>query len=371
MAKILIAPDSFKGCLPAAEVAAALIRGLHHQGHETRSLPLADGGEGTIEALTRADRELLHHDIHVAAGFTKGVCALALDEHTALVEVAQTAGIEDLTSHSPGVLDRSSRPVGEQMLWLKEKGFDRLVVGLGGSCTSDGGLGLLEALGFRFLDAAGQTMHAVPRSFPAIRSIERPEELPAFDLTILSDVDNPLCGPGGACHVFGPQKGLEPADIEPLDREIQRLYALLDPSFDRKLEDLPGAGAAGGIGAALLALGGDLRSGAEAILETNGVHEHLEWCDLIITGEGRSDHQTLLGKVPFTLANLGAAKGRPALLVSGAIDPDSHAELKGTFSAIFSISHGAIDLEEALAKSEQRLEQMGDDIGALLNLSRS
>ena len=377
--KVLIAPDSFKGSLSAKHVAEAVSQGLKlgSPNMETILLPLADGGEGTLDALATAGGELVSSKSFVAAGHEKSVHVLRYSDGKIALEAAQTVGIEDLTPQSPDVMNRHTGPLGQQIKWECERGARYITIGLGGSCTSDGGLGLLCELGLTLLDAHGHVVIPEPKNFERITELawEPLEILKKVKFTVMCDVDNPLNGPQGACAIFGPQKGLMAEDIEPLDSEIARLHKLLAEQTGKVIAQVPGAGAAGGLGAALLSLGAELKSGAEVLFELLDLEKHLSDADLLITGEGRSDQQTLRGKLPIQLAHRAKSHGCPTLLLSGAIERSAHAELSEHFCGVWSIANGPISLEEAMAHTTELLEQAGRSIGQIhkaalsLNLS--
>lgn len=372
--KILIAPDSFKGSLSAQRVAEAVSKGLKlgFPNVETIELPLADGGEGTLDALATASGELVSSKVLVAAGHEKNVNILRYSPTKVALEAAQTVGIEDLKPESPNAMSRHTGPLGQQIKRECERSARDITIGLGGSCTSDGGMGLLCELGLTLLDAGGQTISPEPKNFKRVTElIWKPlKVLTETRFTVMCDVDNPLNGPQGACAIFGPQKGLMAEDIEPLDGEIARLYELLAEKVGRMVTQIPGAGAAGGLGAALLSLGAELKSGAEVLFELLDLDKHLGDADLLITGEGRSDQQTLRGKLPIQLAHRAQKFDCPTLLLSGAIERSAHAELSEHFCGVWSIANGPIPLDEAMAHTSELLEQAGHNIGRMLGLQR-
>lgn len=320
---LLIAPDSYKGCLPAREVAAAMATAVRAAlpGAEAIEMPLADGGEGTVEVLTAA----LGGSIRTAtvsdplgrpveAKF--GVCG-----DTAVIEVAEACGLQRLAPQERNPLIASTKGVGELLLAAKEAGARKLLVGLGGSATCDGGMGMLE----------------VPGLIEAIKNCQ---------IEILCDVDNPLLGPEGAAQVFAPQKGAKPEDIVILEARMQAFAEKtlaqtgIDPS------NLPGAGAAGGLGAAFMAwLGARRSSGINKVLELTHFREKAEGADLIITGEGKSDRQTLSGKVP--LGVLRASGDVPVWLVSGSIEDEAALTAAG-FARCKRVTPAGVPMETAL-----------------------
>ncbi len=293
--KILIAPDSFKGCLPAREVAAVLGAAVRerHPDWEVVELPLADGGEGTLDVLVAALRGEIR-TARVSDPLGRPVRArFGLAGGTAVVEVAEACGLQLLRPEERDPLRATTRGVGELLLAARAAGATHFLVGLGGTATCDGGSGMLEVLGLR-------------------------EALKDCQIERLSDVDNPLVGPTGAARVFAPQKGASPAAVAVLERRLEAQADALCALTGRDVRRLPGAGAAGGLGAAFLACFDAVRvPGIDRMLAAVGFADRLAGADLVITGEGRSDSQTLQGKVPYgVLRHAGAV---PVVLLSGRI----------------------------------------------------
>ncbi|WP_420179866.1 glycerate kinase [Paenarthrobacter sp. TA1.8] len=324
--RTLIAPDKFKGSLTAAQVADALASGLRSSTGSAAGgtvhcelLPLADGGDGSVDAA-------------VASGFSRHACtvtgptgqpvpaSIAFDGTTAVVEVANTCGLALLPDGRLEALDASSRGFGEAILFALSLTPSRIVLALGGSSSTDGGMGMLTALGYSFLDAAGNSLHGSGRDLRRIASItgQVVPELAVTELILASDVHNPLRGPDGAPAVFGPQKGASPADVAALDAGLATLTAkLAEAGFDgaASLAGHPGAGSAGGIGYACLLLGARQVSGADYFLDLLDFNSRKDSCDVVITGEGSIDEQTLAGKLPAAVARRSGA--RPIIAVAG------------------------------------------------------
>jgi len=367
MTSILVAFDSFKGSLTALEACQALEKGLNKSDScvKTELLPLADGGEGTLDCLhTARSGNWLTLPLHIAAGYEKSCKALLFGNEEAAMEVAEAVGIIDLKPDSPDVMQRHSGPAGIMLNTLIEKGSKEISIGLGGSCTSDGGLGLLSECGYKFYNHEGHEITPFPENLNKIETLSYHPKQNYDSLTInmLNDVENPLCGPKGACAVYGPQKGLQAETIEPLDQQIHRIYQLIEKELQKQIIDLPGAGAAGGLGAALYALGAKAKPGAEVLIELTKLEEKIKSCDLVITGEGRSDSQTLEGKLPKRIADMGKKHNVPVALVSGGIDIDSYDDLLEHFQGVFSISNGPNTLETAILQSPKLLEHTGQSI---------
>jgi glycerate kinase len=332
-ARVLIAADKFKGSLTAAQVAERITAGIHRArpGAVVESLPVADGGDGTVEAAVAGGFERRRVTVTGPLG-TPVTAAFALRESTAVVEIAEASGLQLLPPGTFAPLTATTYGTGELIRAALDAGARAIVLGVGGSATTDGGAGMLQALGARLLDAAGKPV--APGGGPL-------SELAAADLSgldprlkdtgivLASDVDNPLTGPTGAAAVYGPQKGATEADVVALDAALTRFAAVLTESLGGRAAEsaaAPGAGAAGGIGyGALVGLGAAFRPGIEVLLEVLGFAPALERADLVITGEGSLDRQTLHGKAPAGVAAAARAAGKRVVAVCGrlAIDEDA------------------------------------------------
>ncbi len=370
---VVLAPDAFKGSLSAPAICASMARGLLRvwPQAEIRQCPMADGGEGTLDAVLTAVGSRGHRYEHTVRGAAGKPTAAAYgildgpDGPTAIIEVARIVGITDRAALALPVATRATWGVGELIRALLDGGLRRFLVALGGSSTSDGGAGLLEALGVRFLDADGATISAAPSVLGRLGRVDvtaLDPRLEACELTLLADVDNPLYGPRGATAVFGPQKGVAVAELAVLDATLARYAQHVESAFGRRVAASRGAGAAGGLGFALQALGGTLRSGAEFIADLVGLDAALRGADWLVTGEGRSDAQTLAGKAPLVAARRARAVGVPATLVSGALDPSALPELGRHFAGCFAISSAPSTLAESIAGTDElladRIEQL-------------
>jgi len=374
MLRVVIAADSFKGSLSAPEVCAALGRGLARAipALELRLRPMADGGEGTLDAILAAigdPGQRKTADVRGAGG-AKVAAAYGLVPHpdglTAVVEVAQVVGITDITAMTTPIGDRSTRGVGDLIKALLDAGVRRFMIGLGGSSTNDGGSGVLEALGLALFDEAGCAVPPTPNGLTTLARVDASTLDPRVaecEIRIMSDVNNPLTGAMGATAVFGPQKGVQPEDVARLDATLAHFARLAENALGRRVAQSPGAGAAGGLGFAFALLGGTFSSGAEVVSELIGLDAALADADWAITGEGRSDRQTLLAKAPFVVAQHAAARGVPVTLVSGAIDPAALAELGVHFAGCFGLPHRPASLADCIANAAQWLEERAAEIG--------
>lgn len=374
--KILLAPDSFKGSLSAAEAAEAMAAGIRRAAPEAQCvrLPLADGGEGTLDALVAATggRRVpvtvtgpLGSPVEAAFGL------LGLSGETAVVEMALAAGLLLAPVEQRDPRRTTTYGVGELIERAAQSGARRLIVGLGGSATNDGGAGALQALGVQFFDTAGRLMPA-PLTGGELGRLGRVDgsglRLPSQPVVLASDATNPLLGPLGATRIFGPQKGATEAIIVELEAGLTRLAACLPPG----IADRPGAGAAGGLGAGLMAyLGAELRSGIDLVLDTIGFDAHLEDTDWVWTGEGRIDAQTLGGKAVSGVLRRASARGVPVLAFGGAVDADAARDLAAMgLRAAFPIVPGPVPLADALHGGAAYLADAAERVMRLLMPSK-
>lgn len=376
--KIVIAPDSYKECLSAAEVAAALATGLRRvlPQAEILCVPLADGGEGTLQALTagphaRRVTVMVNDALGAPVAAQYGVLA---DGRTAVIEIAEAIGLDKIPLQSRSPLMTSSHGVGQLISACLDHGLRRLLIGLGGSATVDGGAGMLAALGVRFLNSAGSPLH-LPLTggqlvdIAALDLTDLDPRLADTRIEIACDVDNPLCGARGAAAVFGPQKGANAAQVLVLDEGLRQLYALLQAALGRSVTEHPGAGAAGGLGAALLlVLDAELKSGVEVVMDALGLERLVAGATLIVTGEGRVDAQTLCGKAPAGVARLARRLDIPVIAVGGSLDAVDTLRESDLFDAIEAAVVRPCSLSEALRDAEPNLIDAGIRIGMWLRL---
>jgi glycerate 2-kinase len=373
---IVIAPDSFKGSLDAPEAARAIAAGLRRVWADAglRECPLADGGEGTLDAILSAGGERRMQRVEGAGGATIDAAYGLLGQNTAVIEIAQIVGITDALAMATPVARRSTRGVGQLFAQLLDSGVRTFLVGVGGSSTNDGGAGLLEALGVRLLDDAGCTVAPTPEGLARVARVDTQAmnpHLASARITLMSDVNNPLCGDSGATAVFGPQKGVRANEIAALDAALARFASLAEQALGRHVQQRPGAGAAGGLGFAFQLLGAAFRSGAEVVADAVGLDVALMEADWLITGEGQSDAQTLLGKTPFVAAARARARGVPATLLAGAIDRAALPELSKHFAGCFSLTFGPITLDDAVRAAGDLLTDRAEQMGRLWDAARS
>ena len=361
--RVLVAPDKFKGSLSAADVADHLAKGLAEAGVDAVTLPLADGGDGSVAAAIAAGFQPHHCTVTGAVGQRRSA-TIAINDVTAVIEVANTCGLATLPAGMQAPMIASSYGFGEAIRHAVGLGMRKLVLALGGSASTDGGTGLLAALGYQFADSAGQAVEASAQNLHQIHEIRGTDavDLTGVELIIASDVTNPLTGSNGAAAVFGAQKGATPADIDRLDAGLDHLLDAVARSGwpdARALAATPGAGAAGGCGLAAILLGATVVSGADYFLDLLGFDEHMRNVDLVITGEGRLDSQTLAGKLPAAVAR--RAGRTPVIAVVGRNDL---AEDSPVFAEIYPVTDlSDADTAHDTGLTSVLLRRIGADIG--------
>ena len=359
--KIIFAPDSFKGTLRSPTICQVLQDAFRAELPEAEllSLPMADGGEGSAEAVLASGWGQPHEaKVHDALGRpVKAKFAYDAERRLAILDMASASGIELLQKYELNPMLASSYGTGELLLAAKNIGAQEIILGIGGSATVDGGAGMAQALGCRLLDHDGQELPAGAAALHTLATINA-EALQAWreiKITVASDVDNPLCGDKGAVAMFARQKGADEEMMPKLEAALQNWAAILKNSGFINDAVQPGDGAAGGLGLELRALlKAETRSGAHLLAEMLNLRQHFAGANLIITGEGHTDEQTLHGKLPAVIAELAAEQGLPCILLSGAVAGDQ-ALLREKFSAIFATLSDLAPLSEVLAKAEKDL----------------
>ncbi|WP_439811330.1 glycerate kinase [Bordetella bronchiseptica] len=368
--KIVIAPDSFKESLSAPAAAAAIARGVRQAcpGAHTLCIPMADGGEGTVQAVLAATGgQWRETTVRGALGeLVQARWGWLPDDATAVIEMAAAAGLELAAPAQRDPLRACSHGVGELIRAALDAGARRLIVGLGGSATNDGGAGMLAALGVRWLDADGRELPPGGAALAGLRQVDASGLDPRLRdvvIEIASDVDNPLCGPHGASHTFGPQKGASPQQVRQLDAALAHMADIVTRAGHPDRRTAPGAGAAGGLGYAALAfLSARLRPGVEIVAELGQLAQAVAGATLVFTGEGRIDAQTLRGKTPAGVARIASAAGVPVVALAGSLGAgyqDLHA---GGITAAFSLAPGPITLQQACEQAETLLAERARDI---------
>jgi len=375
--KIIIAPDSFKESLSAPEAAAAIETGFREifPLADYLALPLADGGEGTVAALVAATNGKIV-PLTVTGPLGEPVPAfygLSGDGRTAMVEMAAVSGLALVPPHLRNPLLTTSYGTGELLRAALAAGVGKIIVGIGGSATNDGGAGMLQALGVRLLDGDGRELGPGGGELARLEAIDASgcdPRLRTVSIEVACDVTNPLLGESGASAVYGPQKGATPEMIALLDDNLARFARTLRRDLGKDVAMTPGAGAAGGMGAALLAMGGALRPGIEIVMAAVGLEEALRDADLVITGEGRIDGQTVRGKVAMGVARLAGRLGKAVIAIGGCLGEDAGAAHDHGIAAVFSATPRPCSLEEALAEGADNLRRTARNIAATIRLSR-
>jgi glycerate 2-kinase len=373
---VLIAPNAYKNSLDAAGVAAAIAEGLRRSALKPAcvELPMADGGDGTLAVLQRITGCELY-EMQVSGPYGEQVPASwgwMAESGTAVIEMAESSGLRQVRRPSLDPTIANTYGAGQLVRAALQRGARRILIGLGGSATVDGGLGFLQALGARLCDAGGRELPVSGNPLIGLSDMDVTEMkllLGNAEIVVLSDVDNPLTGPRGSVRVFGPQKGATPAQMEVLETSMERFSALIERISGTPVRNMPGAGAAGGFAAALRALcGAAIVPGAGYVLDLAGFDEALAVSDLVVTAEGKADGQTEGGKGPQEVARRAAIRGIPVILLAGTLEPFE--AMDRLFTACFSISRGPKQLEEALADTQSDLEFTARQIGNLLALAR-
>jgi glycerate kinase len=335
---------------------------------------MADGGEGTLDAILARGGERRSCAVTGAAGTRiDAAYGWMSDGAIVVIEAAGAVGLTDAAGTSVDVEQRSTQGVGELIRVALDAGARRLMIGVGGSSTNDGGAGMLAALGLSLVDAEGQALAPTPEGLASLATVDARALDPRLGdaaITIMSDVNNPLCGQRGATAIFGPQKGVRRERIAELDARLARFASLAERAVGRQAGALPGAGAAGGLGFALLLIGGEMRSGAQVVADLTGLDSALTGADWLITGEGRSDLQTLLGKTPWVVAQRAAEKNVPATLLSGSIDGAALPDLARHFAGCFALPAGPADLTYCVANAAMLLADRTEQIARLFDAAR-
>jgi glycerate 2-kinase len=356
--KVIIAIDSFKGSISSSEGSKAIADGIRevYPDAEVLSFPLADGGEGTVEALVQATSgELIK--VKVTGPLNKPVNAIygiLGDGNTAVIEVAEACGLPLVPDESRNPLHTTTFGVGEMVLDATQRGCREFIIGLGGSATNDAGVGMLQALGFRFTDKEGNEVGfggAVLQDIEKIHTDKVHPQLAECTFKLACDVNNYLYGKEGAAYVFGPQKGASAEEVEQLDQGLQHFAEVVYKELGKDIHNVQGAGAAGGLGAAFHGfLEAELQSGIELVLSTLKMEEHVAGADFVITGEGKLDGQTALGKVPVGVANLAQQFNVPVIALAGSVPKDAESLNELGITSYFSIVNQPMTVQDAMEK---------------------
>ena len=368
--KILIAPDSFKESLSALEVANAIEQGIlnFNTDFKCNKIPLADGGEGTVKAiLNTVEGEII--SARVMDPLMREVDSfwgLFPDNKTAIIEMAAASGLELLTTEERNPLLTTSYGTGQLIKEALDRGCSKIYIGIGGSATNDGGAGMAKALGARLLDTDDHDIRMGGGYLSDLNAIDLSrfdKRVPDCEFIVLSDVQNPLCGENGASYVYGPQKGGNPEMISRLDLNLKHFGDILESGSGKQIINEPGAGAAGGLGAGLMAFcNGVLLPGFDTISKLVHLEKAIEDSDVVITGEGKLDHQTKFGKVPFGVAQIAKRMKIPVIAIAGTLGKGYEELYKYGFHHIYSISEGIDSLEYSITNAESLLIETSERI---------
>ena len=374
MKKCVVVSDSFKGTVSSREICAIAQQVIprHFPACEVVCIPVADGGEGTVDCFIQAmGAQRVEVTVTNALG-EKSAAAYARIGELAIIEMAAAAGLPQVGAlRCPGTA--TTYGVGELIAHAAHSGCRKILLGLGGSATNDGGCGCAAALGVRFYDAAGQSFVPVGDTLGRIARIDTAkadELLRSVEITVMCDVTNPLYGPTGAAYVFAPQKGADAEKVKSLDAGLRHFGDVIRSQYGLDVSAMPGAGAAGGMGAGCVALlGGTIQSGIDAVLDVTGFDRQLEGADLVITGEGRIDSQSADGKVISGVARRTRAKGIPLIAIAGGIADSAGAVYDIGVSAMFSTDRAALPVDMLGARSPGDYEATLSDIMSLIAIA--
>lgn len=375
--KIVIAPDSYKESLSAMEVATQIEAGFReiYPDAEYVKLPVADGGEGTVDAMIDATAgQKLCKTVAGPLGTPVEACfGLLGTGHCAVIEMAAASGLECIAIADRNPMVTTTFGTGELILAALDAGVMDFIIGLGGSATNDGGVGMLQALGARFLDKAGESLKLGGAALAELEYIDLTHldsRLAQCRFTVACDVTNPLTGAQGASAIFGPQKGATPEMVSLLDANLKHYAEVIRRQFGKDVELAAGAGAAGGLGAAFLAfLHAELRPGIEIVTEAVGLESALKDADLVITGEGRIDSQSIKGKVPVGVAKLAKRYQKPVIGIAGSLSADVDVVYEHGLDAVFSVLNKVCTLNDALTDAAFNVRLTARNVAATLRIA--
>ncbi|EHY1013775.1 glycerate kinase [Vibrio vulnificus] len=376
--KIIIAPDSYKESLTAMDVAIAIEKGFKQvlpDAHYVK-LPMADGGEGTVQSMVDATGgTIIEHTVTGPLGQrVDGFFGLLGEGKTAVIEMAAASGLHLVTPELRNPLITTTLGTGELIKAALDHGVEHIIVGIGGSATNDGGIGMAQALGIKLLDAQGNALGYGGGELAKLATIDCSQldpRLAQVRLEVACDVDNPLCGTKGASAVFGPQKGATPEMVTILDKNLAHYAAIIKQQLGVDVRDMAGAGAAGGMGAALLGLlNAELRPGIEIVMDAVRLDEIVADADLVITGEGRIDSQTIHGKTPIGVARTAKKHGLPVIGIAGCLSADCGVVHEHGLDAVFAVVNRSVDLPTALAEAAENVELTARNVAAAFCMTR-
>ncbi|MCK4418533.1 glycerate kinase [Candidatus Aerophobetes bacterium] len=377
--KIVVAPDSFKESLRAKEVAEIIEEGIKRvfPQVEVIKVPLADGGEGTIEAILEArGGKVISQEVASPLGERiKAHFGILDDGFTGIVEMAQASGLSLVPQSQRNPLLTTTYGTGELIKATLDRGCKRIIVGIGGSATVDGGAGMVQALGANLLNGKGKQISFGGGSLGEIVSIDMSSldsRVKNTEVLVASDVDNPLCGPKGAARVYGPQKGATPEMVKTLEKNLAHFAMMIKKYLNKEVKNIPGAGAAGGLGAGLIAfLGAELRPGIKLMIEASRLEERIKGADLVISGEGRIDEQTVYGKTPVGVAEMAKKEKIPVIIIGGEIRGDVEALYERGVDAVVSCIDRILPRAEAMKEAKETLRQATERAMRLIKIGMS
>ncbi|WP_461536337.1 glycerate kinase [Spongorhabdus nitratireducens] len=375
--QIVIVPDSFKESLTAAEVADAIETGFKQVFPDTNyiKIPVADGGEGTLQSLVDATNgSLIEKTVTGPLGQpVQASFGVLGDGKTAVIEMAQASGLELLSPEKRNPLITTTYGTGELIRHALDQGINKLIIGLGGSATNDGGAGILQALGARLLDSEGLELPYGGSALSRLATIDisnLDQRLESVESVAACDVDNPLTGPNGASAIFGPQKGADTAMVQKLDNSLSHFAEITKQQLGFDINSIPGAGAAGGTGAALAGfINAKLQPGIDIVMDAVDLKNQIKGASLVITGEGRIDGQTAQGKTPIGVARIAKTQNIPVIALAGSVGKGVEAVYTQGIDAVFPVIHGAVELPEAFEMAAENLERAARNLAAVLQLS--
>ncbi|MCR9626416.1 glycerate kinase [Vibrio antiquarius] len=371
--KVVIAPDSFKESLTAKQVSEAIKTGLARVWHDAEfvTVPVADGGEGTVQSLIDATQgEQVFTTVTAPLGNdVEAFYGILGDGETAVIEMAEASGLHLVPSDARDPKLTSSIGTGQLIKHALDRGIQRLIIGLGGSATNDGGVGMLTALGVAFLDESGHAITPNGDGLAALASIDisgLDPRLATCEVLVACDVDNPLCGDKGASAIFGPQKGATVLDVTLLDNALRKFGELTEQATGKHVLTREGAGAAGGMGAALLGYTpARLQPGIEIVLETVKLAQHVADADIVFTGEGRIDHQTAHGKTPMGVAQVAKQFDLPVVALAGCVGDNYQAVYECGIDAVFACVPKAMSLSEAMKEADVNVANLAENVARM------
>lgn len=372
---ILIAPDSFKESLTSIEVTDYLSEGFKKakQDFEITKLPLADGGEGTVKSLVAAtDGEIKKKEVTDPLGNkVEAIYGILGDKKTGVIEMATASGLPLVPRDKRNPARTTTYGTGELIKAALDQGCTKLIIGIGGSATNDCGVGMAQALGGKFLDEEGKQIGYGGRYLKDIEKIDLSQldsRIAETEIEVACDVDNPLYGKNGAAYIYGPQKGASKKQVKQLDKGLRHIAEIIKNDLGKEVNEIPGAGAAGGLGAGLSAfLDAELRPGIEIVMEASKIEEKMEDVDLVVTGEGKIDGQTCSGKTPVGVSRIAKKKDIPVIAVAGTIGEDAEKVYEEGINFLYSVIDKPMTLKEAIDSADELLLKTGYNLGKFID----